>query len=305
MIYRVTHRTRYRYAERVALCHNVAHLAPREAPRQRCLRTRLHIDPAPDVCQVRVDYFGNPTTFFTIQQPHDQLTVAAEHVVEVGPYEPPVGETPAWEEAAARVREDLSPAGLEAREFLFDSPYVAVHPDLREYALGSFLPGRPWLEGVRDLTARIHRDFRYDGRATTVTTPLAEAFEARRGVCQDFAHVQIGCLRSLGLPARYVSGYLQTLPPPGRPRLVGADASHAWVSAYCPGLGWVDVDPTNDVVPSDRHVLLAWGRDYDDVCPVKGVILGGGDHTIAVAVDVVPAESGTAGGGADAAAAPG
>jgi len=290
MIYHVRHRTTYLYSEPVSLCHNLVHLAPRKAARQACLKTRLHIDPAPAVSHDGVDYFGNPVTSFTVQEAHEELEVSAEHLVDVRPYEPPdAAVTPPWEEVARSLREDRTRAGLEAGEFLYDSPYVATNPDLREYALGSFLPGRPWLEAVLDLTARIHREFRYDSKATTVATPLSEAFAARRGVCQDFAHVQIGSLRSIGLPARYVSGYLLTTPPPGRPRLVGADASHAWVSAYCPGLGWVDADPTNNLVPSDKHVLLAWGRDYDDVCPIKGVILGGGEHTVKVAVDVAPA----------------
>jgi transglutaminase-like putative cysteine protease len=159
---------------------------------------------------------------------------------------------------------------------------------LRRYAAASFPAGRPTLEALLDLTQRIYRDFTYDPRATTVSTPLNQVWRTRRGVCQDFAHFQIGCLRALGLPARYVSGYLVTKPPPGKPRLVGADASHAWVALYCPGVGWIDADPTNNVLPAEHHITVAYGRDFSDVSPVKGVILGGGHHTLSVAVDVTP-----------------
>ena len=181
--------------------------------------------------------------------------------------------------------------GLEACQFCFESPRIRIRPEFAAYALQSFTPGRPMVEALLDLTARIHTDFRFDAKSTTVRTPTEEVFKKRRGVCQDFAHVQIACLRSLNLAARYVSGYLRTYPPPGKPRLIGADASHAWVSAYCPGIGWIDVDPTNNVVPSDGHVTLAWGRDYGDVSPLRGLILGGGAHTLKVGVDMEPVEA--------------
>jgi transglutaminase-like putative cysteine protease len=237
----------------------------------------------------RTDFFGNPVTFFTIQEPHHELTVTAHHMVSVSPFAlPEPAQTPAWEEVRQVLSSDRGPRSLDVYQFVFDSPYVTTDPELADYAAASFAAGRPLLEAVLDLTRRIHTDFRYDTKATTVATPLSEVFSARRGVCQDFAHLQIGCLRSLGLAARYISGYLLTTPPPGQQRLVGADASHAWLSVYCPGFGWIDVDPTNNQVPSDQHILLAWGRDYDDVSPIKGVILGGGQHTVSVAVDVVP-----------------
>jgi transglutaminase-like putative cysteine protease len=181
---------------------------------------------------------------------------------------------------------DRNPTVLDAYQFVFDSRYVRSSAELADYARPSFTPGRPMLDAVLDLTRRVHQDFRYDQRATTVTTPLREVFAQRRGVCQDFAHLEIGCLRSLGLAARYVSGYLCTDPPPDQVRLVGADATHAWLSVYCREFGWIDVDPTNDRMPSDQHILLAWGRDYDDVSPIKGVILGGGQHVVKVAVEV-------------------
>jgi transglutaminase-like putative cysteine protease len=177
---------------------------------------------------------------------------------------------------------------LEICQFAVDSPHVKARAELAEFAQGSFTPGRPWLEALLDLTRRIFEEFVYDPAATNVSTPLDTVLAMRRGVCQDFAHLQIGCLRSLGLPARYVSGYLQTTPPPGKPRLVGADASHAWLSAWCGAHGWVDVDPTNNVQPSLGHVTVAWGRDYSDVCPIKGVFIGGGDHRMEVSVDVEP-----------------
>ena len=182
--------------------------------------------------------------------------------------------------------EDRHPAALDAYQFRFESPRIRLRPEFAAYALESFSRKRSLQEGLVDLTARIHRDFRFDSKVTTVRTPIEEVFRKRRGVCQDFAHLQIACLRSINLSARYVSGYLRTYPPPGQPRLVGADASHAWVSAYCPGFGWLDVDPTNNVVPSNGHVTLAWGRDFGDVSPLHGLILGGGAHTLKVSVDL-------------------
>ncbi len=188
----------------------------------------------------------------------------------------------------AQLRAGASTAERDAYSFVFDSPYVPRDEALADYAAPSFPPGRPLLAAVFDLTTRIHREFRYDPRATTVATPMRKVLARRAGVCQDFAHLQLGCLRALGLAARYVSGYLVTEPPPGKARLVGADASHAWLSVFCPAWGWIDCDPTNDQVPGDRHVTLAWGRDYDDVCPVRGIVLGGGRSTLKVSVDVVP-----------------
>jgi transglutaminase-like putative cysteine protease len=183
---------------------------------------------------------------------------------------------------------DLSPEGLDAYQFVFESTRVRPGAEFAAYAAESFLPERPLTEALLDLTRRIHQDFRFDSKATTVRTTPEEVLRLGRGVCQDFAHLQISCLRSLGLPARYVSGYLRTYPPPGRERLVGADVSHAWLSVYCPGAGWLDVDPTNNLIPSQSHVTLSWGRDYADVSPVRGVILGGRDHTIEVGVDMEP-----------------
>jgi transglutaminase-like putative cysteine protease len=291
MIYRVRHSTTYAYLDTVSICHNALHLRPRDSARQYCSAYELSVYPVPAVSSEWVDFFGNHVTFFSVQEPHRTLTVTARSTVEVGSVElPHASDTPAWEAVCDLLRRDRSAVVLEAYQYVFDSPYVVRNASLRQYASPSFPAGRPLLAAVLDLTRRIHADFTYDPTATSVNTPLHDVLQDRRGVCQDFAHVQIGCLRALGLAACYVSGYLVTKPPPGRPRLVGADASHAWVSVYCPGSGWIDVDPTNNVLSSDRHIMVAVGRDYGDVSPIKGVFLGGGRHTVEVAVDVVPVE---------------
>ena len=291
MIYRVRHETTYYYSEPVSVCHNLSHLVPRTAPRQTCLESNLFVDPVPEVVATHEDYFGNPTTFFTLQSPHRRLHMAATHTIDLASsgFLDPLRTVP-WEQVAELLSSDRRPEVLGAYQFVFDSPHAAAGPTWADYAAVSFRSGRPVLDAVLDLTDRIHTEFRYDAQATTLTTPLQEVFAKRAGVCQDFAHLQLACLRSLGLAARYVSGYLCTAPPPGQMRLRGADASHAWIAVYCPPIGWVGVDPTNNVVPSESHILLAWGRDFDDVTPMKGVILGGGVHSVHVAVDVVPAD---------------
>lgn len=289
MIYKINHSTIYHYAGNVSLCHNLAHLSPRSDRRQTCVSRELKISPTPAVMAERTDSFGNPSTFFTVQEPHRTLEVRALGVVDVHPESPPdLESTTPWEEASRRIRDGRDPESLDAYQFVFDSHYITRHADLAEYAAPSFTPDRPLLAAVRELTSRIYHEFTFDPDATTIGTSPLEQLKLRRGVCQDFAHLQVACLRSLGLAARYVSGYLLTNPPPGRPRLIGADMSHAWLSVYCPGVGWVDFDPTNDVIPSTKHITLAWGRDYDDVSPIKGVILGGGRHSVSVGVDVSP-----------------
>jgi transglutaminase-like putative cysteine protease len=292
MIYRIVHRTTYRYRHTVSLGNHVACLTPRSSLHHQLTRNELRIHPLPAACTERRDYFGNNLCFFTIQEPHKELVVEARsEVVMNGSATPWPKQTPPWEEVARSLPDDHSPAGLEAYQFEFESPRIRVRPEFASYALQSFTPGRPFAEALLDLTARIHSDFRFDSKVTNVRTPTEEVFRKRRGVCQDFAHLQIACLRSINLAARYVSGYLRTYPPPGQSRLVGADASHAWVSAYCPGAGWLELDPTNNLVPSDGHVTLAWGRDYGDISPLRGLILGGGSHTLKVAVDLEPIES--------------
>lgn len=285
--YTITHVTTYEYTEPVSLCQNVAHLSVRACDRQRSGPSVLSISPDPAVIEERVDYFGNTVHYFTIQEPHRELTVEASHQVTVLPtiaVDPDA--TLPWEAIGDRLGRDRDPIWLDAYQFSIDSRFAAAHPRYAEFAASSFTPGRPILAAALHLVERIHAGFVYDPKATTVATPVAEVFEKRRGVCQDFAHFLLACLRSLGLAARYVSGYLSTAPPPGKPRLIGADATHAWVSLFCGDAGWIDLDPTNNQIPEERHILLAWGRDYDDVSPLKGVILGGGQHVVKVSVDV-------------------
>ena len=289
MKYHIAHTTTYKYSAPVSVCQNVAHLTPRPAPGQVCLASHLDFSPRPDVVVERTDYFGNPETFFAVQKLHRELVLAADHLVEVAPriFPDPAATAP-WEDVRDHLQHELGADFLNASQFVCDSLHVQARDELAAYAQSSFGERRPVLEGVLDLTKRIHADFEYDPESTTVATPLDEVFARRRGVCQDFAHLQIACLRSLGLAARYVSGSLRTSPPPGHVPLVGIDATHAWLSVFCPGPGWIDVDPTNNQMPGDAYVLLAWGRDYDDVSPVKGVILGGGRHSVRVAVNVDP-----------------
>lgn len=288
MRYTVSHTTTYDYGDEVSVSHHLARLKPRTMTGQACVSYEQAIEPSPAARSEHDDYFGNHVTFFAIHSPHERLTVHARSRVDVCPAElPSPAETPPWETVRDGLGGDTSPEMLAVYEFVFDSALIKAFPVFAAYASESFPAHRPLLEGVIDLTRRIHEDFTFDAKATTVATPLNDVFESRRGVCQDFAQLQIACLRSLRLPARYVSGYLETQPPPGQPRLAGTDASHAWVSVYSPGAGWIDVDPTNNLVPANRHITLAWGRDFSDVSPIRGVILGGGDHAVTVAVDVV------------------
>jgi transglutaminase-like putative cysteine protease len=264
-------------------------MTARNGPWQTRLASELRISPPPSVMTERIDFFGNTATFATIEEPHRELSVTAINLAEIERgASPQADKTLPWEAVRELLRNDRSPDIVAASQFVFDSPYIPVADTLAAYAAPSFPAGRPILEAVLDLTRRIHAEFRYDPTATTIATPIKEVLEQRHGVCQDFAHLQIGCLRSLGLAARYVSGYLVNTPPPGRPRLVGDEASHAWVSFFCPGPGWIDLDPTNNQIPHGHHIILAWGRDYHDVSPIKGVILGGGNHTVKVTVDISP-----------------
>ena len=289
MLYNITHTTVYRYDEPVPLAHHLLRLRPRAHPRQRCETCDIMVDPRPAIRADHDDHFGNHTTFVTVEGGHRELTITARSRVEVLSPEECLIPASLWGgPPACRFPEPLAP-WTKSSEFTFDSPLIRTVPMYADYAGSCFPAGRPLLEGVMELTGRIYRDFQFDPEATTISTPIDEVFKNRRGVCQDFAHLEIACLRSLGIPARYVSGYIETNPPPGKPRLAGADASHAWISVYCEGSGWVDFDPTNNVIPSTRHITVAWGRDYSDVSPIRGVILGSGDHSLRVAVDVVPA----------------
>lgn len=289
MVFQIIHKTTYKYASSVSVGSHVACLSPRTLPSHRCEQFELRITPRPATLSTRIDYFGNQLTYFTVQEPHKRLVVEARSLVVIeNKPSPRPQDSIAWEEVAQAIRRDHSAPGLEAYQFIFESPRIQAKSEFAAYAQRSFTPGRPFAEALLDLTARIHHDFEFDSKATNVRTSPEEVFRKRRGVCQDFAQLQIACLRSLNLAARYVSGYLRTYPPPGGVRLVGADASHAWASAYCPGSGWLDVDATNNVVPSNGHVTLAWGRDYGDVSPLRGMILGGREHTLRVGVDMKP-----------------
>jgi transglutaminase-like putative cysteine protease len=291
--YVVVHETRYAYEQPVGLSRQILHLSPRETPWQRCTEHTLTIVPEPQVLASYRDAFDNPITSLCIDSDHDSLDVRAESWVEVAARaNPDDAASPAWEDVRARLAYSAGRrpevADLDAARYLFESTRVRNKRELAEWTLACFPPRAPLLVGVRALMNRIHRELAFDPKATTVSTPVMEVFEHRRGVCQDFAHLMLSCLRSIGLAARYVSGYLLTRPPPGKKRLVGADASHAWVSVYCPGHGWVDTDPTNGIFPSLEHVTLGWGRDYDDVTPMRGVLLGGGEHELEIEVTVAP-----------------
>ena len=290
--YRVLHTTSYRYSAPVALSRQLLHLTPREFSAQRVLEHRLSVDPLPEESALGHDYFGNAIARLVLSSAHKSLSLAAASVVEVWPRHAAtwIAASPPWEQVAAGLRAPelkvRAGANAEPARFLFDSPHVECSADLLRYAAPSFSAQRPLLDAVLDLNHRIHEDFEFDPIATVISTPLTEVLAQRRGVCQDFAHLMIGCLRTLGLAARYVSGYLLTSPPPGHARLIGADASHAWVAVFCPNAGWVDFDPTNDRLVEDEHITLGWGRDFSDVTPTRGVILGGGEQELAVHVTV-------------------
>lgn len=288
--YTVRHITHYRYSDPVEISQSALWLTPRNTPHQRVLRAAIDVQPRPAVLSTRIDYFGNAVTLIHVQERHEQVVVLATSDIELTPPTyPDAAATPPWETVRDAIGGDKAyalPAGIDALQHRFDSRFVRTGPALLDYAAASFTPDRPVLDALVDLTRRIHREFRYDPASTTVATPIEQVFADRAGVCQDFAHLQIAMLRSLGLAARYVSGYLFNQPPPGREKLVGADASHAWVSLFVPGLGWIDADPTNNTLPREHHLTVAWGRDYADVTPMRGVILGGGAHDVSVAVDV-------------------
>lgn len=294
--YRIIHDTEYRYAEPVSLSRQLLHLTPRQVPWQRCQEHRLEILPAFALRLERRDVFGNPVTLLALEAPHEILHVRAETTIDVfGPRLPDEQEVPSWETVRDLLKYHagvpLDALSLSAARYRFESQYGRVKHDFAAYAADCFPPEANLLDGVRALNAKIFRDFAFDPEATTVATPVTQVFKARRGVCQDFSHLMISCLRSLGLAARYVSGYILTTPPEGQTRLIGADASHAWVSVWCPINGedsWIDADPTNNLIPGSQHVTLAWGRDFTDVSPLRGVILGGGTPELTVSVTMLP-----------------
>ena len=287
MLYSVRHRTTYRYDEPVSLSHHAAHLRPLDRHQQTCRAHQLMIEPLPTSIEQTTDYFGNGVMVFTIAGPHQSLIVESTSEVEMRPMtlDPTAGQD-AWERIAEAASAPHEPEDLVAAEFAAASPAAEVTPVVQRYAAPSFPPGRALIEAALDLAHRIHDEFKFDPHATTISTPTDEVLRLKRGVCQDFAHLMIAGCRAHGVPARYVSGYLETDPPAGGKRLVGADASHAWVAVYAGHGVWLEIDPTNNRLAGTSHVAIAQGRDYGDVSPLRGVILGGGDHVVEVAVDV-------------------
>lgn len=288
--YRVVHETRYQYHSTVTLSQQYLHMTPRSFGYQHTDSHLIWLDPVIDEGRDGRDYFGNCTRHVALTHPHDSLLVHAESTVSLRPRPglADIAATLPWESVRDMMGKEKSAATLEACRYLYASPHVTLFAELEAYARRSYTPGRPQLDAALELTHRIFDDFEFDSRATDISTPLEDVLRGRRGVCQDFAQLMIGCLRSIGLPARYMSGYILTHPPAGKPRLVGADASHAWVSVFCPALGWIDFDPTNHCLVQHEHITLGWGRDFSDVTPMRGIVLGGGQQTLDVQVTVTP-----------------
>ncbi|MBI0432422.1 transglutaminase family protein [Roseomonas sp. KE0001] len=291
MNWRVRHSTLYRYTEPVDLATQQLHLSPRPLPHQRVLWDSLACTPEPTRISTATDHFGNRVTWLFLDRPHTRFEVVAESEVAVEfPPAPAVADTPAWEAVVEAAAGDA-----EAAEFTYPSPMLPEHVGARDYVAPSFPPGRPVLEGLLELKARIRREFSFRAGVTGISTTVTQILAQRAGVCQDFTHLMICGLRGLGLPARYVSGYIRTFTPPGQQRRLGSDQSHAWVGAWMgPGLGWVDLDPTNDLIVRDEHVVLGWGRDFSDISPLRGIILGGGRHSLEVGVDLLPPDEAAA-----------
>jgi len=288
MKFHVRHITEYIYSDPVQLCHNAAWLLPRTTDEQSCHNSQLKITPTPAAFHEYKDYFGNRTVHFALQQSHTKLTIAADSDIEVNcdPEKYLKGNQHSWEYAREFCKSEGILPHADIIPCCYNSPMIKSDGRFRNYARPSFTTGRPFAEAVHDLMERIYTDFTYEPEVTDISTPLTEVLRQRHGVCQDFAHIAIACLRSMGLAARYVSGYIETLPPPGQPRLIGAAASHAWFAAYSPLAGWLAFDPTNNQPQGEQHITVAWGRDFSDVSPVKGVALGGGRHRVRVSVDV-------------------
>ncbi len=286
MKFDVSHKTLYRYSSAVVQSQHLVHMSPRAAPRQIVRNHSLLVEPAPAVRQDGTDAFGNRTVTLEIEVPHKELVLHARSTIEIErpPALDPKASTP-WGALDARLTGGAT-TDLDVVQYRCATRQTTANLDIADYAARSFTPGRPVLDAAFDLTRRIFTEFKFDATATDMSTPIVQVFRQRRGVCQDFSHLALACLRAMRVPARYVSGYILTRPPPGQPKLQGTDASHAWISVWCPELGWIDFDPTNGLVVADEHVAIAHGRDYDDVSPISGVLLGGGEHTVTVAVDV-------------------
>ncbi|AJR04408.1 transglutaminase family protein [Siansivirga zeaxanthinifaciens] len=295
MIFQVSHTTSYNYENDVTFCHNITTLKPKTLPGQKLLEYKLEITPNPTEISERLDFFGNWITRFSIQKQHTKLSVTAiSKVLRDYDLQPKIedsekGKNITLEEALVALKKNEEDI-IDARQYILESVLIArISSDIKDYARVSFKPNRPVYEAAYELMQRIYTDFDFDPEFTNVATPIHEVMKEKKGVCQDFAQIAIACVRSMGLPARYISGYIETLPPPGKEKLVGTDASHAWFSVYIPGFGWVDFDPTNNQVPKNQHIIVSWGRDYYDVPPLKGVIYSTGKNTMAVAVDIRPA----------------
>lgn len=288
MHYSIRHTTSYTYHEPVGICHNIARLIPRNTDHQTCTSRIISISPEPSVMNEFVDFFGNQVIYFSVDKEHSKLIVDVNTTVEKSNGFSLKSELISKVGVAETINEMNQP-GLDAaliRQFVFGTPMTQWNDEIEAYAAKSFTVHRSVLEGCLDLMQRIHNDFSFTSGITTIATPVSEVMKQRKGVCQDFAHLGISCLRSVGLAVRYVSGYIETISPRGREKLVGADASHAWFGVYIPGMGWVDFDPTNNQVPADQHITIGWGRDYADISPFRGIILSSGTHDLAVAVDV-------------------
>lgn len=293
MKFRIRHITEYLYADRVSHCYNLAHIIPRTSLRQKRIKSNVRVQPFATYSAKREDYFGNLAFHFEIQKPHEKLVITSTSEVETEPQRASLNLDIGLTCADARriLTTSNSTDVYLAREFLYESPFIKESPEIREYAKASFIEDRTLLSCIMNLTNRIYTDFTYCPESTTVATPLREVLANKRGVCQDFAHLQIACIRSMGFPAKYVSGYLETLPPPGTEKLVGADESHAWLSVYLPSEGWFEFDPTNNCVAAEQHIITAWGRDYSDVTPLRGVLFGGGKNPVLnISVDVARLE---------------
>jgi len=288
MKYNIVHNTRYVYSEPASLCQTEARLTPRTFYKQNCINSSFEIEPIPVSIHKHTDFFGNTVHYFALDSPHKHLTITVISEVEIKDSISlrPLSDGMSWEEAVRHLKNDYSFDVIEASSFVLDSPLIASTSELYDYSKYFFAPGRPLVEAVNELTAQIYKDFTYSPGTTTVATPLAHVLKHRHGVCQDFAQLAIGCLRAMELAARYVSGYIETVAPPGKEKLVGTDASHAWFSLYVPHFGWLDFDPTNNQIPDNRYITVAWGRDYSDVPPLKGVFFGGGTHELSVSVDI-------------------
>ncbi|MBU3624346.1 transglutaminase family protein [Polynucleobacter sp. AP-Latsch-80-C2] len=306
MLLEIIHETHYSYDPNVEIAQHFAHLKPASMDTQQVLNTEIQINPKPAWYEENLDNYGNVCTFFSLQNRHSQLSINAKSLIEtnsnIGPGPEP-GDTPPWEAVREYFRYHSNNQWDAASEFLFTSPFIALRPEFAEFARANFTSSRPILEAAIDLTQRIYGEFHYVSKSTDIGTPALEALHKREGVCQDFAHILIASLRSIGLPAKYISGYILTNPPPGQARLIGGDASHAWASVYVPSIDsngqlsagmWCDLDPTNNrwgySSPGEDYVHLAQGRDYADVSPVRGVIHGSADHILDVAVTVRPAD---------------